>query len=137
MQRQGRSSQETIVPPWGRVLAPPQGIHRTISLSSSAGTKAPTQVGGGNFSLSSRFLEHRPVTSPPTNPKEVTHPATLTPNFAYKNFSLKTNREFNFFLSTSHPFSSLSPAINLSPLQTPTFQFVWPHCASGTPTCVR
>ena len=26
MQRQGRSSQETIVQPWGRVLVPPQGI---------------------------------------------------------------------------------------------------------------
>ena len=34
MQRQGRSSQETIVQPWGRVLVPPQGIHIAISLSS-------------------------------------------------------------------------------------------------------
>ena len=33
MQGQGRSSQETIVQPWGRVLVPPQGIQRTLSLS--------------------------------------------------------------------------------------------------------
>ena len=29
----GRSSQETIVQSWGRVLVSPQGIHRTISLA--------------------------------------------------------------------------------------------------------
>ena len=34
MQKQGRSSQETIMHFWGRVLVPPQGIHITISLSS-------------------------------------------------------------------------------------------------------
>ena len=34
MQRQGRSSQETIVQPWGKVLVLPQGIYITISLSS-------------------------------------------------------------------------------------------------------
>ena len=30
------------------------------------------------------------------------------------------------------PVSLHGPEINLSLLQTPTFQFVWPHCASGT-----
>ena len=30
---QGRSSQETTVQPWGRVLVPPQGVYITISLS--------------------------------------------------------------------------------------------------------
>ena len=34
MQRQGKSSQETIVQPWGRVLVLPHGIHITVSLSS-------------------------------------------------------------------------------------------------------
>ena len=34
MQRQGRSNQETLVQPWGRVLVLPQAIHITISLSS-------------------------------------------------------------------------------------------------------
>ena len=37
------------------------------------------------------------VTSPPTNKKEVTHPAALTLSFACKNTSLKTIREFGFF----------------------------------------
>ena len=48
-QKQRRGSQEKIVQPWGRVLAPPQGIHRTVSLSSSAGTKAPTKVEDGTL----------------------------------------------------------------------------------------
>ena len=42
MQRLERSSQETIVQPSGRVLVPPQGMHRAISLSSSAELKLPT-----------------------------------------------------------------------------------------------
>ena len=84
MQKQRRSSQETTVQLWGRVLVPPQGLYITISLSSSVGTKVPTQVEDGNFRLSTRFLEHRPVTSPPTNQKKVTHPEAFTLNFAYK-----------------------------------------------------
>ena len=51
-------------------------------------TKAPTQVEDGNFRLSPRFLEPHPATSPPTNQKIVMYPAALTPNFAYKHFSL-------------------------------------------------
>ena len=43
MQRQGRSSQDKIVQPWGRVLVPPQGIHVTISLSCFADTETPTR----------------------------------------------------------------------------------------------
>ena len=43
MQRQGRSSQETIVQPWGRVLVPPQGIQTTTSLSCFADTESPTR----------------------------------------------------------------------------------------------
>ena len=42
MQRSGRSSQETVAQPWGRVLVPPQGIHTTIPLSSSAELKLTT-----------------------------------------------------------------------------------------------
>ena len=42
IQTQGRGNQETIVQPWGRVLAPPQGLHITISLSSSTELKPPT-----------------------------------------------------------------------------------------------
>ena len=40
-QRQGRSSQETIAQPWGRVLVPSEGIHITISLSSLQILKPP------------------------------------------------------------------------------------------------
>ena len=42
MQKQGRSSQETIVQPGGRVLVPPQGIRLTISLSSFTELKPAT-----------------------------------------------------------------------------------------------
>ena len=59
-----------------------------ISLSASAETKAPTQVEDGHFRLSTGFLEHSPVTSPPTNQKKLTHLAFLTLNFAYKYFFL-------------------------------------------------
>ena len=71
MKKQRRSSQEAIVQAWGRVLVPPQGIYITIPLSSSAGTKVPTQEEDGSFRLSTRFLEHHPVASPPTNQKTV------------------------------------------------------------------
>ena len=91
MKKQRRSSQETIVQPWGRVLVPPQELY--ISLNFSIGTKAPTQVKDGNFRLSTRFLEHCSVTSPPTNQKKVTHPAAFTPNYAYKKIPPKTIRE--------------------------------------------
>ena len=45
-------------------------MHSKIPFSSSTGTKAPTQVEDGDFRLSLRFLEHCPVTSPPTNQKK-------------------------------------------------------------------
>ena len=45
-------------------------IHNNVSLSSSAGTKTPTQV-DSDFRLSIRVLEHHPVTLPATNQKKV------------------------------------------------------------------
>ena len=51
MKKQRKSSQETILQCWGRVLVPPQGTYITVSLSSSARTKAPTHVEGGNYML--------------------------------------------------------------------------------------
>ena len=87
MQKQGRSSQETIVQPWG--------IYITISLSSSAGTKARTLVEDGNFKLS---------TSPPTNQKKAAHPASLTPNFAYKDVYRQNHQGFQGFRAqATHP----------------------------------
>ena len=50
MQRQGKSNQETIVQPWGRVLVP-QGIHTIIRSLRSSGTKAPTRVEDGKIML--------------------------------------------------------------------------------------
>ena len=43
MKKEWRNGQETIVQPWSRILVPPERIYIT-SLSSSAGTKAPTQM---------------------------------------------------------------------------------------------
>ena len=88
-----------------------------MSLSSSVGTKVLTQVEDGNFRLNIRFLEHCPVTSPPASQKKVTHPAALTPNFAYKNFSLKTIREFRDFeheppILLAWPCNKLFSALN-------------------------
>ena len=64
-----RSSQETIVQPWGKVLDPPQVKYTRISWRSSVGIKAPTQVEDDNFRLSPRFQKYHPVNSPPTNQK--------------------------------------------------------------------
>ena len=46
-------------------------------------TGAPTKVEDGNFRLNTRVLEHHSVASPPTNQKEVTHPAALSPDVAF------------------------------------------------------
>ena len=135
MQKQKKSSQETIVQLWDRILVPPQGICITTSLSSSTGTKAPTQEEDGNFRLSTRFLKLHLFTSPLTKQKKATHPAALTPNFAIKTFPQKLLGSSGF-LSVSCPFSLLGSAINLSRLQSPMFWFVWPHCASGTRTWI-
>ena len=91
-------------------------------MSSSARTKAPTQVKDGNFRLSTRFLEHHPVIPPTTNQKEITHLTDLTPNFAYKN-SPKTTREFRCF-EHEPPVALIGPAVKLSLFQTPMFWFV-------------
>ena len=61
-------------------------IFKEIPLSSSTGTKSPTQKEDGNFRLSTGSLEHHPVTAPPINQKKTPHPEAFTPNFAYKNF---------------------------------------------------
>ena len=118
-------------------LGPSPGMCITVSMSSFAGPKAPTRVEVGNFRLGIRFLVHCLVTSPPTNQKKTTPPAVLTPSAAYKNSS-KTIRKFGVFLSISRLFSLFDPAVNLSLLQTLTFQFVLgTHCTSGTRTWVQ
>ena len=64
----------------------------------------------GNFRLSTRFLEHHPITSPPATQKEVTYSIVLTPNFAFKNSSWKPLGSFSSFqFSHSVLFDSLRP----------------------------
>ena len=82
-QKPRKDSQETTAQPWGRVPAPLQGMHMLVSVSSSAGT--PTQEEDVRFLFPVPAEREIPVSSPPTNQKRVTHPATLTPNFAFKN----------------------------------------------------
>ena len=43
------------------------------------------------------FSTHHPVTSPPTNPKNVMHPATFDPQVTFKTPSLKATGEFGSF----------------------------------------
>ena len=59
MQRRGRSSQETRVQPWGRVLVSPQGTHRTVSLRCFADTETPTRW--EKLTAAHKHIDPRPV----------------------------------------------------------------------------
>ena len=132
MQKKGRSSQETIVQSWGRVLVPPEEVYIKISLSCPAGTKGPpTKVEDGKFRQSTRFLEHHRVMSPLTNQKKSPTLQPLPQILPIKTSPLKPLGSLGFW-GMSHLFSLLGPAINLSLLQIPMFRFVWLHCESGT-----
>ena len=72
-----------VVPPPDRVLVPTQRTMHNNVFEFFYKTGAPTQVEDGNFRLNTRFLEHSSVASPPTNQKEVTHPAALSPDVAF------------------------------------------------------
>ena len=63
--------------------------------------------------------------------EEVTYPAAFRP----KSFHPKSLGSSGF-LSISHSFSLLGPAVSLSLPQTPMFQFNWPHCALDTQTFI-
>ena len=121
MEKQGRKSQEAIVQQWGRGPVPtPPGICVTLSLSSFSGTRAFSKAEAGNFRETTRFQEAMPCHLTTNHQQKVTHLAALTPNFAYKNFSLKTIRDFGV-LNMSRLFSWLGPAIKPSLLQIPVF----------------
>jgi len=47
--------------------------------------------------VNTRVLGYHRIVSPPTNQKKVIHCAALTPNFAFKNSSLKTISDFRTF----------------------------------------
>ena len=79
-------------------------------------------------------------TSPSANQKLVhelnTYPVNSSITWLFKNSLPKA--ELAVFWVLSHlSFSLPGPAINLSLLQTPTFQSVWPPCGSGTRTCTH
>ena len=76
--------------------------NKIISLSYSVGTRIPTQVEDGNFRLSPRSLEHRPLTSPPTNQKKVTHPAAHS-KFCLKKKNLSPNTMGEFRVLEHEP----------------------------------
>ena len=127
-----------------------QGMYLTIwckSLSCSAGTKAPTQVEDGNYMLrpqtgwnqraddwdfcNTTLLPHH---QPLRRKSCALQPSPLV-MLPFKTLPWKPLGSLDL-LSLGCLFSLLGPAINLSLLHTPTFQFVWPHCASGTQTWV-
>ena len=120
-QKQRRNNQETIVQDPGYT----EGIYKTISLRSSAGTKAPTQVEDGNFKLvikspgSTNMLPHH------ESIRRKSHTLQTPQILPIITFPQKPSGSSRF-LSMSHLFSLLGPKINLSLLQTPTFWFVWP-----------
>lgn len=75
----------------------PWDMKEMETIAINLGTGATTQEENGDFRMSSRFLGHHPITLPPNNQKKVAYPVALPPNFAYKNFSLKTMGEFGVF----------------------------------------
>lgn len=78
------------------------------------------------------FLKYYPITSPPISQKKVKHSSTLLSNFAFKNCSLNTIREFNSFKQKLLILLAWCLAIRFTLLQTPMVQFAWPLCASNT-----
>ena len=137
MQIQRKSSQEAGIKQSASSAS--GDIHNNLKhiLRFSTGTKIPTQVEGGNFRLNPsmktpdwlepkgwwlRFLDHHPVTSPPTNQEKVTHPAPLLPKLAFKNFHENHQRVQDFWAwATRSPCLAL--AIKFYLHQTPMFQF--------------
>ena len=108
--------QESLVccSPWG---------HKVLDTTEQLNT---TQVENVNSQQSTRFLEHHLVTSPPTNQKELT---SCSPNFAYKNFSLKTIRDFGGF--EHEPPILLAWPCNKT-FSAPNPSVFWPHHSWGT-----
>ena len=65
------------------------------------------------------------------------NPVTPSPHLAFTNALPKPFGELEAFQGKNQLISLHGLAINLSLLQTPTFQFVWPHRASGAWICVN
>ena len=82
-------------------------------MSSSTGTKAPTQVEDGNFRLSIRFLENNPATSSPTNQKKSLHTVenNKDSDLPLKTFMVKQNL-WSWFLDVSPPSAPVAGLLN-------------------------
>lgn len=65
-------------------------------------------------------------------PRSLQPPTMPLPLLALKNALQYWFGELGIFGGHEPPLSLHGPAINRSLIQTPTFQSVWPHCASGT-----
>ena len=83
LQKQERSSQETIVQRQGKVPSP-QRIYKQFLCVILQITPFLTRRRMVNFRLSTRFSEHGPVNSPPTNQKKIMHREALTKSLPIK-----------------------------------------------------
>ena len=117
-----RSPARTKAPPWWRLVtsgwaqdscstalllqfSPVQSLSRVqvFAIPLAAAGQASLSITNSRSSLKLTSIESvmpsnhlilcRPLNSPKTNQKKVTHSEAPTPNSAYKNFSLKTTRE--------------------------------------------
>ena len=134
MQKQRKSSQETVVQGWGRVLVPPGGY--TWQYASEFFYWNQGLHPWGPQTGWKQKAEHQPVTSPPANQRKVTYAAAHPQILPLKTLPPRSSGTLGFF-NMSCLFSLLGLPINFSLLQTLMFWFVWPHCASDTQTWVR
>ena len=104
-------------------------IFKEIPLSSSTGTKSPTQKEDGNFRLSTGSLEHHPVPAPPASKKKVCihwkAVKTLTPSVNESPFKTWDGWAESLELVCEHE-SPFSPACSL--LNKATFHS-YPHAS--------
>ena len=131
-ERKRRRKDGRIEQLWGRFLCPFQGIY-VNNISEFCGNSHRWRL------VTSDWAQDSWTTSLLTHPQPTrgrSHALQPLPQiFPIKTSPWKSSASSRF-LSTSHPFLH-GLAVNLSLLQTPTFWFVWPECASGTPTWVQ
>ena len=75
------------------------------------------------------------ITSPPVNQKKVVHNGALPSNLLLKTLPWNPSKGLGS-LNKNNLFSLPCPAMNISPLQSPKFLFVWPYCTSSIQTWI-
>lgn len=131
VQKQRRGCQETIVQQGASPGSSSSDIHNNLWVLPKE-LKLPSRL----KMVTSGWVQD----SWSTIQSEVPHPAGFTPNFVFK----KNKNKKQLFQEPSGSSGLLSMnylfllglVIRLSLLQTTTFRFIWPHCASGTQGCV-